>query len=180
LKRVVTLSVCVLVLMISLLLYSSSTRVSAKPSCVASYSSKSPLLSVSANAVSPYGATIKTRGIVKHLISFYMFEDFWLQSEDFGEIPAVVRFAGLPVPPEGSYIEVSGTMEYCELEGGFCYLNIQSYSYVETASEYPLFAILLLFMTLTIAAVIVYKKKRQKQLYSRFLKSFASSNSQRK
>ena len=150
LKKVVTLSVCVLVLMISLFLC--STRVSAEPVNAASVSS----------STYTEGSTIKTRGTVKYQMSIYMFEDFWLQSEDFGNIPAVVRFAGLPIPPEGSQIEVSGTIEYCELEGGFYYLNIQSYSYssVDTASEYPSLAVLLLLMALSITAVIFYKRKR--------------------
>jgi hypothetical protein len=160
LKKAGTLLISISLLMISLLLYSAN-RVSAEPVYVTSYPSKSSLTSLSDNAASQYGTTIKTRGIVKYLMSFYMFEDFWLQSEN-GSIPAVVRYAGLPVPPEGSCIEASGTIEYSELEGGFYYLNIQSYSYVETASEYPLFTIPLLFMALTLAAVIFYKRKHNK------------------
>jgi len=151
LKKAITLSVCLLVLIISLFLFSAS-EVSAEP------------VNAASKSLSSYvdGTVVKTRGIVKYQISVYMFEDFWLQSEDLGDIPAVVRFAGLPVPPEGSHIEVSGTIEYCELEGGFYYLNIQSYSYsnVDTASEYPSFAILLLLMALSITALIIYKRKR--------------------
>jgi hypothetical protein len=42
------------------------------------------------------GIGVSTKGTVYFMISFYMYEDFWLDRA----IPVVVRFAGLPTPPE--------------------------------------------------------------------------------
>ena len=74
------------------------------------------------------GQGIKTRGIVKFYASFFMYEDFWLQAQDNSSrrTPVVSRFAALPVPREGSLVEVAGTIEHSNLEGGFFYLNASS------------------------------------------------------
>jgi hypothetical protein len=77
------------------------------------------------------GFPVATRGVVKFSASVYMYEDFWLQAQSNEKIPVVVRFAGLPIPREGSLIEVSGTIEYCDLEGGFFYLNASSLTEVK-------------------------------------------------
>lgn len=70
------------------------------------------------------GVRVRTKGIVRFYISFYMFEDFWLEASFGTAIPTVVRFAGLPTPPEGSFVEVVGIVQYSDLEGGFFYLNV--------------------------------------------------------
>jgi hypothetical protein len=79
------------------------------------------------------GLPVATRGVVKFYASVYMYEDFWLQTQDQGggKIPVVVRFAGLPIPRNGSLVEVSGTVEYSNLEGGFFYFNASSLTEVK-------------------------------------------------
>jgi len=69
------------------------------------------------------GACVTTNGTVRYYASIYMFEDFWLQAQNDDKIPVVTRFAGLPDPPEGLFIEISGKIEYSNLEGGFYFLN---------------------------------------------------------
>lgn len=105
------------------------------------------------------GEKVRTVGTADYLISFYMFEDFWLDKV----IPVVVRSAGLPTPPENSSIEVCGIIEYCRLEGGFFYLNAQSWTYAEeTMPEFQSLIIVPLFVLATLLAVMVYKKNRSK------------------
>jgi hypothetical protein len=105
------------------------------------------------------GEKVRTVGTVDYLISFYMFEDFWLSKV----IPVVVRSAELPTPPENSSIEICGIIEYCRLEGGFFYLNAQSWTYAEeTMPEFQSLIIVPLFVLATLLAVIVYKKNRSK------------------
>lgn len=101
---------------------------------------------------------IKMVGRVKSWISYIMFEDFWLQTHDGQVIPVVVRFAGLPVPPKDSDIEVVGIMEYSTLEGGFYYLDAQSWSYVASAPEFPSLLILSVFMMVGLVAAVALKK----------------------
>jgi hypothetical protein len=83
---------------------------------------------VASNLTGLKGVKIATRGIAKFLGSVYMYEDFWLQAQgnQSAKIPVVVRFAGLPIPREDALIEVQGTIEYSNLEGGFSYLNASS------------------------------------------------------
>jgi hypothetical protein len=101
------------------------------------------------------GKKVRTVGSVHYLASIYMYEDFWLSRA----IPVVVRFAELPVPPEHSFIEVFGTIEYCHLEGGFFYLNADYWAYA--GEKLPEFQSLMLplFLLATLLAVIAYKKK---------------------
>jgi len=87
-----------------------------------------------------------------------MFEDFWLQTQDGPIIPVVARLSGLPVPPKDSVIEVVGTMKYSTLEGGFYYLDAQSWSYVASAPEFPSLPMLLVFMIMGSLAAVVLKK----------------------
>jgi hypothetical protein len=79
-----------------------------------------------------HGTEIRTSGIVKYLVSIYMFEDFWLCAQGGAGIPIVVRFAGLPRPNQNSLIEIQGVIDFCGLEGGFYYLNASSWSYIGT------------------------------------------------
>ena len=74
------------------------------------------------------GANVVTWGVARFLASVYMFEDFWLQSQNNQsvKIPVVVRFAGVSKPSEGELIKVQGTITYNNLEGGFFYLNASS------------------------------------------------------
>jgi hypothetical protein len=76
---------------------------------------------------------VATRGIVKFYGSVYMYEDFWLQSQSQGSarIPIVLEFPALPVPHNGTLVEVSGTIEYSNLEGGFYYLNASSWTEIK-------------------------------------------------
>jgi hypothetical protein len=103
------------------------------------------------------GEKVKTVGTVDYLISFYMYEDFWL-----GKLIPVVRSSGLSQPPENSSIEVCGTIEYCKLEGGFFYLNAQSWTYAkETMPELPSSLTLPLFMVAIFPIIIFFKKKHR-------------------
>lgn len=108
------------------------------------------------------GQSVSTKGIVVYLISFYMFEDFWLN----GAIPVVVRFAGLQRPPANSSIEISGVIEHSELEGGFYYLNAQSWNFAEISAphlpEFSLFLLLPIFMMITLLAALVHKRRQNK------------------
>jgi hypothetical protein len=90
-----------------------------------------------------YGMTVKTMGIVKFFLSIYMYEDFWLAAQTGVAIPVVVRFAGLPPPPENSSIEILGVVEYCALEGGFFYLEAQE---LRTIPEFPSLIVIPLFI----------------------------------
>jgi hypothetical protein len=105
-----------------------------------------------------YGMIVRTNGTVKYYVSIYMYEDFWL-AEYGAAIPVVVRFSGLPKPPENSSIEVTGIIDFCDLEGGFFYLNAQE---VELIPEFTLTLILPLFMMATLLAIIVYRRKHMK------------------
>ncbi|MEM4733356.1 MAG: hypothetical protein QXD70_02380 [Candidatus Bathyarchaeia archaeon] len=78
---------------------------------------------------------VKVNGTVRYYASIYMFEDLWLQAGEGAKIPVVTRFAGLPRPPEGIFIEVSGTIEYCNLEGGFYFLNATSWSAIQQTQQ---------------------------------------------
>lgn len=73
------------------------------------------------------GVCVTTSGTVRYYASIYMFEDFWLQAQNDAKIPVVTRFAGLPDPSEGLFIEISGKIEYANLEGGFHFLNATSW-----------------------------------------------------
>ena len=105
-----------------------------------------------------YGEKVTATGTVCFFVSFYMYEDFWLSRA----IPVVVRFAGLQQPLANSSIEICGVIEHCELEGGFYYLNAQSWMYIEThMPEFPSAAIIPLFMFVTLLAIIVTRKSSQ-------------------
>jgi hypothetical protein len=76
------------------------------------------------------GEAIATRGTVKFMASIFMFEDFWLQAQtnQSENMKVVTREAGLPLPQEGTLIEIQGTIESSNLEGGFYYINASSIS----------------------------------------------------
>ncbi len=77
------------------------------------------------------GVCVTTNGTVRYYASIFMFEDFWLQGQNDAKIPVVTRFAGLPKSSEGLFIEVSGKIEYSNLEGGFYFLNATSWKTVQ-------------------------------------------------
>jgi hypothetical protein len=104
------------------------------------------------------GQKVRTRGTVYFMFSSYMFEDFWLNRT----IPVVIRYAGLPMPSEGSCIEVYGTIEHSDLEGGFYYLNADSYTR-DPVPEFPSMLILALFMIASLLAVAICKKENHKR-----------------
>jgi hypothetical protein len=84
------------------------------------------------------GVLVTTNGTVRYYGSIYMFEDFWLEAENYeGHIMVVTRFAGLLVPPENASIEVTGTIEYSKLEGGFYYLNASSWRALSAVTDEP-------------------------------------------
>ena len=91
------------------------------------------LVDLGANTENFRDMEIRTKGAVKFYESIYQYEDFWLAPETEGccGIPVVVRDAGLSVPPENSSIEVWGTIKYCELEGGFFYLDATLWEHAE-------------------------------------------------
>lgn len=102
------------------------------------------------------GKLIKTRGTVEFLLSFYMFEDFWLSRV----LPVVLTTP--PMPPENSCIEVVGIIMYSDLEGGFYYLLAYSWQFAEeTAPEFHHLALAFLFVAATSVAALMCKKKRQ-------------------
>lgn len=74
------------------------------------------------------GTGVATSGIAKFYASVFMFEDFWLQSQENQSlrIPVVARSAGIPKPSSGDLVKILGTIEYSNLEGGFFYLNASS------------------------------------------------------
>jgi len=96
---------------------------------------------------------IRTSGIVYFMASIFMYEDFWLQRA----IPVVIRFAELPMPSEGDYIEIYGTIEYCELEGGFYYLKAEGYIKA-TAPEFSPTLIMPIVIIATLIAIITQNK----------------------
>ncbi len=100
------------------------------------------------------GKKVRTSGTVHFMASYYMYEDFWLDRT----IPVVVRFAGLPTPSKGSFIQVWGTIEYCHLEGGFYYLKADGYGETQ-APEFPSLLFSSLFMTAALLAIIFLKRK---------------------
>ncbi len=107
------------------------------------------------------GEKVRTTGTVCFLASCYMYEDFWLSRA----IPVVVRSAGLQQPLENSGIEICGIVEHCELEGGFFYLNAQSWVYTEKhLPEFPSLVAIPLFMFASLLAVIVCRRKRTRAL----------------
>jgi hypothetical protein len=63
------------------------------------------------------GVRIKVKGTVRYLISFLMYEDFWVESNNDSKIPVEVRRSGLQVPPENAYIMVRGTLVHQDFEG---------------------------------------------------------------
>lgn len=77
------------------------------------------------------GVCVTTNGTVRYYASIYMFEDFWLQAQNNAKIPVVTRFAGLSAPAEGLFIEISGKIEYSNLEGGFYFLNATSWKTIQ-------------------------------------------------
>jgi hypothetical protein len=102
------------------------------------------------------GEKVRATGTVCFFVSFYMYEDFWLSRA----IPVVVRFAGLQQPLVNSSIEIYGVIEHCDLEGGFYYLNAQSWVYTEKhLPEFLSAAIIPLFMFVTLLAIIVAHEK---------------------
>jgi len=105
------------------------------------------------------GQKVRTNGTVSLMTSTYMYEDFWLEKT----VPVVVS-AGLSVPSEGAFVEVSGTIEHAEVEGGFYYLNADNYTEKDTAPEFQQFLIMPLFMAATLLAIIAYKKPKKNRI----------------
>jgi hypothetical protein len=101
-----------------------------------------------------YGQKVRVNGTVSLMTSTYMYEDFWLDKT----IPVVERSADLPVPSEGSFIEILGTIEHSSLEGGFYYLNADTYA-ENIAPEFPQSIIISLFMAATLLTLIAHKKR---------------------
>jgi hypothetical protein len=148
------LSICLAIFLLTFSLVASlTTRVSAD--CSSEYEEVN--LGYLATHLEDFcGEKVRTVGTVDYMISFYMYEDFWLSKL----VPVVVRFAELPQPPENSSIEVCGIVEYCQLEGGFYYLNAQSWTYAEeTMPEFSSPLMLALFMVAIFPIIIFFKKK---------------------
>ncbi len=113
--------------------------------------------------------SVRTNGTVRtDFGSIYMFEDFWLQAPNVAKIPVVTRLAGLPVPQNGSWIEVSGEIEHSNLEGGFYFLNASSWT-TATIPEIPSTTILAVsFMIFSLTALLAaYAKRNQGLRYQR-------------
>jgi hypothetical protein len=105
--------------------------------------------------------SITTNGTVRFYASIYMFEDFWLQDEGEAKVLVVTRFSGLPVPENGSFVEISGRIEHSNLEGGFYFLNAASLT-VPVLSEFsPDASIFLFLFALCAAAVLVGVKVKR-------------------
>lgn len=71
------------------------------------------------------GRVVRTRGRVRYLFSFYMYEDFWLTTNEptYDAIPVKLGFAGLTRPSENASIEITGEILHSQLEGGFYFLK---------------------------------------------------------
>ncbi len=71
--------------------------------------------------------TVTTKGIVRRdIYSFFMFEDFWLQAQTGERIMVDRGNSFLSVPLNGSFVEISGMIQYFALEGGAYFLNATS------------------------------------------------------
>jgi hypothetical protein len=67
---------------------------------------------------------IEVVGIVRYRFSHYMWEDFWLEL-DGAEIP--VKVYPLERPPDGVSIVLRGIIRWNPLEGGFYYIDADSW-----------------------------------------------------
>lgn len=103
-----------------------------------------------------YGDRVKTFGTVTIKVSYYMYEDFWLSNV----LPVEVRTADLPKPPEGVAIEIWGTIEYSELEGGFYYLKAEGYSGNHTP-EIPQTLMVPITIAITTFIALITRKNRR-------------------
>ena len=74
------------------------------------------------------GRVVMTRGTVRYLLSYYMYEDFWLTTSapTYAAIPVKIGVAGVNRPSEYAFIEITGNILQSHLEGGFYYLNASS------------------------------------------------------
>ena len=107
--------------------------------------------------------SVATNGTVRFYASVYMFEDFWLQAPNDAKIPVVTRFAGLSVPPNGSLIEISGTIGHSNLEGGFYFLNASSWT-TAVIPEFSNTVIIVLSLTIfSVLAAIMKVNSQQKR-----------------
>ncbi len=100
-----------------------------------------------------YGQKVRTNGTMYIIPSTYMYEDFWLEKI----IPVVIRFAELPMPKEGEFVTIYGTIEHSTLEGGFYYLKADSYTETITP-EIPSILIAPIFMIATLLILILHRK----------------------
>jgi hypothetical protein len=74
---------------------------------------------------------VEVVGFVKFYVSFYMYEDFWLDvdGKNGGEAIPVKVNMGLLTPSENSRISVEGIVNRIDLEGGFYCLSANSWAY---------------------------------------------------
>ena len=105
--------------------------------------------------------SVTTNGTVRFYASIYMFEDCWLESQDGAKIMVVTRLSELSVPANGSSVEVSGTINHSNLEGGFYFLNASSCK----IASMPEFSITMMLLTMLVlsASVALLKRKAAKK-----------------
>jgi hypothetical protein len=108
-----------------------------------------------------YGQKVRTNGTVSLMTSAHMYEDFLLEKT----VPVVVR-PSLAIPSEGAFIEIYGTINHTNLEGGFYYLNADNYIEEDAAPEFQQFLIMPLFMAATLLTLIAYKKPKKNKTES--------------
>jgi hypothetical protein len=121
---------------------------------------------------------VRTRGFVKYHHGHVMIDefvgDFYLVSIiSLSSTPPTfrlkVKLNGLPLPPEGSYIEVSGTIGIWVTMGPYYYLDAHSWSYSSTGLEIisdtaTLSVILALLLLLFALGKLVYSVLMHKRL----------------
>ena len=105
--------------------------------------------------------SVTTNGTVRFYASIYMFEDCWLEAQNGAKIMVVTRLAGLSSPANGSSVEVSGTIEHSNLEGGFYFLNASSWK-IASMPEFSTTTMLLIMLVLS-GSVALLKRKAVKK-----------------
>lgn len=113
--------------------------------------------------------SVTTNGTVRFYASIYMFEDCWLEAQDTAKIMVVTRLSGLSVPVNGSLIEVSGTIEHSNLEGGFNFLNASAWK-IATTPEFSTVMMLLVVLVLSAAVLLLKRKNTKKYAEQQFWK----------
>ena len=128
-------------------------------------------LSYLANHLSDFeNRSVTTNGTVRFYASIYMFEDCWLEAQDGAKIMVVTRLSGLSVPVNGSLIEVSGTIEHSNLEGGFHFLKASSWK-IASMPEFSTTMMILMVLVLSASVALLEHKAAKKATWTPVLEA---------